>query len=76
MSTPPEDNYLPHAASNFVARLNFADELDFSTPWEATSDTSGSTGTHAIAGNEYRQSLKLYADCITLNRRYVTAYQH
>lgn len=76
MSTPPEDDYLQHTASNFVANLDFIDERDFSTPWEVAPDVSGFTGTQPGIGNEYRQSLKLYADCVTVNRRYVAAYQH
>ncbi|MBD8495382.1 nuclear transport factor 2 family protein [Pseudomonas syringae] len=49
-------------------------ESDFSPFWEAVPDAAGTPG--AVTGNEFRQSLKLYADCVTVNRRYVTAYQH
>ncbi|KQQ55982.1 hypothetical protein ASF84_11775 [Pseudomonas sp. Leaf127] len=49
-------------------------ESDFSPFWEAAPQSADSRT--AGTANEYRQSLKLYADCITVNRRYVTAYQH
>lgn len=47
-------------------------DSDFSPFWEGQVDETGSS---ANVGNEYRKSLKVYADCVSINRRYATAYQ-
>ncbi|GAB7530113.1 hypothetical protein PS3A_25240 [Pseudomonas sp. 3A(2025)] len=75
MSIPPEDDVLKHAVGHSVAELDFADVHDFSRPWEAAPGAPDLTGAKAPTGNEYRKSLKLYADCVTVNRRYIAAYQ-
>ncbi|WNW10522.1 nuclear transport factor 2 family protein [Pseudomonas sp. DTU_2021_1001937_2_SI_NGA_ILE_001] len=47
-------------------------ESDFSPFWEGQAlQPSTDPGK---PGNEYRRSLKVYADCVSINRRYVTAY--
>lgn len=47
-------------------------DSDFSPFWEGQVDE---TGLSASTGNEYRKSLKVYADCVSIHRRYATAYQ-
>lgn len=47
-------------------------DTDFSPFWEG--QTQQSTITSSRPGNEYRRSLKVYADCVSINRRYATAY--
>ncbi|MCO8161959.1 nuclear transport factor 2 family protein [Pseudomonas sp. LJDD11] len=47
-------------------------ESDFSPFWEGQAEEPVSS---ANSGNEYRKSLKVYADCVSINRRYATAYQ-
>ena len=75
MSTPPEDDDRQHTVGDFVAELDFTDAPQFSAHREVSGETPGYTGSPSRTGNEYRKSLKLYADCVTVNRRYVAAYQ-
>lgn len=75
MSTPPEDDYLQHIVGNFVAELDFTDAPQFSAHQDPPAATPGVTAPRARTGNDYRTSLKLYADCVTVSRRYVAAYQ-